>query len=81
METNIVQLKEKLIHRLVEQGMDTNMIPGFIRSLANTFTYQPNMDLQQVNDRMQQMGWGDFELDYFTFRLAAESLEAYGLKK
>jgi hypothetical protein len=81
METNIVQLKEKLIHRLVEQGMDTNMIPGFIRSLANTFTYQPNMDLQQVNDRMQQMGWGDFELDYFTFRLAAECLEAYGLKK
>ena len=57
------------------------MIPGFIRSLANTFTYQPNMDLQQVNDRMQQTGWGDFELDYFTFRLAVECLEAYGLEK
>jgi len=81
METNIVQLKEILIHRLVDQGMGLNMIPGFIRSLANTFTYQPKMDLQQVNDRMQQMGWDDFELDYFTFRLAAECLEAYGLKK
>jgi hypothetical protein len=30
---------------------------------------------------MQQMGWDDFELDYFTFRLAVECLEAYGLKK
>lgn len=81
METNIVQLKEILIHRLANQGMGMNMIPGFIRSLANTFTYHPHMNLQQVNDRMQQMGWGDFELDYFTFRLAAECLEAYGLKK
>ncbi len=81
METNIVQLKEILIHRLIDQGMGQNMIPGFIRSLANTFTYQPNMDLQQVNDRMQQMGWDDFELSYFTYRLAAECLEAYGLKK
>jgi hypothetical protein len=81
METNIVQLKEILLHRLVDQGMDTNMIPGFIRSLANTFTYHPHMNLQQVNDRMQQMGWSDFELNYFTYRLAVEGLEAYGLKK
>jgi hypothetical protein len=81
METNIVQLKEILLHRLVDQGMDTNMIPGFIRSLANTFTYHPHMDLQQVNDRMHQMGWNDLELDYFTLRLAAECLEVYGLKK
>jgi hypothetical protein len=81
METNIVQLKEILLHRLVDQGMDTNMIPGFIRSLAGTFTYHPHMNLQQVNDRMQQMGWGDFELDYFTLRLATECLEAYGIKK
>ena len=81
METNIVQLKEILITRLVDQGIGPNMIPGFIRSLANTFAYNPHMNLQQANDRMQQMGWDDFELDYFTFRLAAECLEAYGLKK
>jgi hypothetical protein len=30
---------------------------------------------------MQQMGWGDFELNYFTYRLALECLEAYGLNK
>jgi len=81
METNIFQLKEILIHRLIDQGMGPNMIPGFIRSLAATFTYHPHMDHQQVNDRMQQMGWGDFEFDYFTLRLAAECLEAYGIKK
>jgi len=57
------------------------MIPGFIRSLANTFTYHPQMNLQQTNDRIQQLGWGDFELNYFAYRLAVECLEAYGLKK
>ena len=81
METNIGQLKEILIHRLVDQGMGPNMIPGFIRSLANTFTYHPHMNLQLANDRMQQMGWGDFELNYFTYRLALECLEACGLNK
>jgi hypothetical protein len=81
MEINIVQLKEILIQRLVDQGIGLNMIPGFIRSLANTLTYHPHTNLQQANDRMQQMGWGDFELDYFTLRLAAECLEAYGIKK
>ena len=81
METNIVQLKEILILRLIDQGIGLNMIPGFIRSLANTFTYHPHMNLQQTNDRMQQMGWGDFELNYFTCRLAVEWLEAHGLNK
>ena len=81
METNIVQLKKILIHRLVDQGMGPNMIPGFIRCLANTFTYRPHMNLQLANDRMQQMGWGDFKLTYFTYRLAVECLEACGLSK
>ena len=81
MKTNLDQLKEILIHRLVDQGIGLNMIPGFIRSLANTFTYHSQMNLQQTNDRMQQMGWGDFELNYFTYRLAVECLEACGLKK
>jgi hypothetical protein len=27
------------------------------------------------------MGWGDIELDYYTFQLAVEILEAYGFKK
>ena len=81
METNIDQLKEILIHRLVDQGIGLNMIPGFIRSLANTFTYHLHINLQQTKDRMQQMGWGDFKLNYFTYRLAVECLEACGLNK
>ena len=75
------QIKEILIDRLTNKGMDLNMIPGFIRSLTNSFVYYPHMDFKQVNDRLQYMGWDDFELDYFTFQLAIECLEGFGLKR
>ncbi len=75
------QLKEILIDRLTNKGMGLNMIPGFIRSLTNSFAYYPHVSLPQVNDRLRYMGWDDFELDYFTFQLAIECLEGFGLKR
>lgn len=61
--------------------MDLDMIPGFIRSLTNSFAYYPHTDFKQVSDRLRYMGWDDFELDYFTFQLVLECLEGFGLKK
>lgn len=75
------QIKEILIDRLTNKGMDMNMIPGFIRSLTNSFAYYPHMDFKQINDRLRYMGWDDFELDYFTFQLVIECLESFDLKK
>lgn len=75
------QLKEILIHRLKKKGMELSIIPGFIRSLSNSFYINPHMNLLQVNNRMRYMGWDDFELDYYTFQLVIECLEAYGMKK
>ncbi|MFC1828397.1 hypothetical protein ACFL0O_02165 [Thermodesulfobacteriota bacterium] len=74
-------LKETLIHRLKKKGMDRRIIPGFIRSLTNSFAYYPHVNLRQVNDRLRYMGWDDFELDYFTFQLVMDCLEPYGLKR
>ncbi len=75
------QIKEILIHRLTSKGMDMNVIPGFIRSLSNSVAYYPHTDFKQVIDRLQYMGWDDFELDYFTFQLVIECLESLGFKK
>ena len=75
------QIKEILIDRLTNRGMDLNVIPGFIRSLTNSFAYYPHMDFKQINDRLRYMGWDDFELDYFTFQLVIECLEGFGLDK
>jgi len=74
------QLKEILINRLKNKGMELSMIPGFIRSLSNSVAYNPYISLIQLNDRLRYMGWNDVELDYFTFQLVAECLEADGLK-
>ena len=75
------QLKDILINRLLNKGMELDMIPGFIRSLTNSYAYYPHVDFKQVNDRLRYMGWDDFELDYFTFQLVIECLEGFGLEK
>ena len=75
------QLKEILIRRLTNKGIELSIIPGFIRSLSNSFHIDPNMNLVQINNRMRYMGWGDIELDYYTFQLIIEILDGYGLKK
>lgn len=75
------ELKEILIRRLENKGMDLEMIPGFIRSLNNSFTYYPHTDFKQINNRLRYMGWDDFDLDYFTFQLVMECLEGFGLEK
>ncbi len=77
----MAQLKDILIKRLMKKGMDLDMIPGFIRSLTNSYVYYPHVDFKQINDRLKYMGWDDFELDYFTFQLVLECLEGSGLKR
>ncbi len=79
-ETNMNQINKILISRLKNKGMELSLIPGFIRSLANSFYMSPNMNLFQVKEQLRYMGWDDFELDYCTFQLAIECLEASGLK-
>ena len=77
----MAQLKEILIRRLKNKGVALSTIPGFIRSFSSSFYIDPNMSLLQLNDRMRYMGWEDVELDYYTFQLVVEILEACGLKK
>ncbi|MFC1857460.1 hypothetical protein ACFL9U_05445 [Thermodesulfobacteriota bacterium] len=72
-------LKEILISRLKNKGMELGMIPGFMRSLSNSLFMNANMNLFQVKAQLRYKGWDDFDLDYCTFQLAVECLEASGL--
>ena len=73
-------LTQNLIERLEKQGIEPNMVPGFVRSLANAILLNPAMNLPQMNKRLAWLGWGGFELDYHTVQLAIASFEADGLK-
>ncbi len=75
------QLKNTLIRRLRNKGMAPALIPGYIRCLSNSFYRGPHMTLLQVKNRLIYMGWDDFDLDYYTFQLAVDCLDAYGLKE
>jgi hypothetical protein len=72
---------KKLIHKLMENGVEPSLIPGFIRSLVNACLITPGMSHCQVNKRLKYLGWDDIEIDYHTFQLAISSLETKGLSQ
>ncbi len=73
-------IKTQLINRLKMKGLEVNVIPGFIRSLANSFFVNKNVNLFTVNRKMHYLGWDELEMDYYTFQLAIECFESEGLK-
>ena len=74
------QIKEILFQRLEKNGVDFNFMPGFIRSLVNSYSSDPDMNLSQINRRLCYLGWHGIELDYHTLQLAIACLEAEGLE-
>jgi hypothetical protein len=72
---------QKLIHKLIENGVEASLIPGFIRSLANACLINPEMSHCQANKRLKYLGWNDIEIDYHTLQLAMTSLETKGLSQ
>ena len=69
------QLKELLIYRLANKGMDPNIIPSYLRSMKICLVNKPNMNPLQANEQLQFLGWNDIELDYHTMQLAKACFE------
>jgi hypothetical protein len=74
-------IDKKLIHKLIENGVEASLIPGFIRSLANACLISPDISHCQANQRLKYLGWDDVEIDYHTLQLAIASLETKGLSR
>lgn len=72
-------IDQKLVNKLIENGVEASLIPGFIRSLANAFLVNPNMSYSQARKRLKYLGWEDIDIDYHTFSLAVNVLETKGL--
>ena len=71
-------LRQLLIQRLSQKGLEKNLIPGFLRSLANSIDIGQNPNYTLINKHMRNIGWDDIDLDYRTFELARNCLEAEG---
>ena len=64
-----------LIEILVSKGMEITTIPAFIRDVATSIATNPTISLLELNSHLQLLGWGDFELDYYTFYLIIVTFE------
>ena len=65
-----------LISRLETKGMTKSEIPGFVWSLKSCLLDKPEMNCNQVNERLRYLGWSDIVLDYHTLQLAIACFEA-----
>lgn len=68
------KLKEIVIKRLKEKGVDAATVPSFIRDVAN-ISLSTDSDLNELNRRLQSLGWDEFELDDHTFQLIEAIIE------
>jgi hypothetical protein len=64
-----------MIDHLVEKGMEVSTISGYIRNLAHLIAVNPQITLQELNERMRSLGWDDFRLDGYTLRLILANFE------
>jgi hypothetical protein len=63
------QLNQITMDRLVKRGVEANNHQAYIRDLVNTYTAHTNLTIQELNDRMNTLGWNDIELDDHTLQL------------
>lgn len=69
------RLIRTLIELLVEKGMELTSIPAFIRNLAHTLAADPDLTIEELNGKIHQLGWDDFDLDYYTLQLVLATFE------
>ena len=63
-------LKPLLIDRLKSQGMDPSLIPAFLKALTSVISSESGIELSQVNQRLNALGWNEVAIDYHSLEIA-----------
>ena len=64
-----------LIERLVGKGMKIDTIPAYVRDLSNTIEALSDSNLDELNRKMELLGWNEIHLDDHTLQLILVSLD------
>jgi len=67
-------LKPLLIDRLKSQGMDPSLIPAFLKALTSIISSEPGIELAQVNQKLNLLGWNEVTIDYHSLQIAIACL-------
>jgi len=72
------EVTNALYRRLEQRGIESGLIPGFIKIIADFIIPEPalSLDLKEANRRLHSLGWDEFDLDYHTLQLVIAALEA-----
>jgi len=77
-EMNSVQIEKTILQQLEKKGIESKLIPRFIRDLTQSLHVDPSMTLPQINNRLQSLGWDNIEIDYHTLELIKACIENHG---
>jgi len=65
-----------LIDRLKSQGMDSALIPSFLKALTSIISSEPRIDPSQANLKLHALGWNEVSLDYHSLQIAIACLDS-----
>ena len=75
-ENHLGSLKEKLVQRLRDMGVETCLVPALLKQMVSVFFSEPRMTRAAINQRLAFLGWRDVEIDEYTYQLAMACFEA-----
>jgi hypothetical protein len=58
-----------IVGRLEEEGIDLDRIPACIETIVDIMYLYPALSCRELNNKMQSLGWHNFEFDNHTFKL------------
>jgi hypothetical protein len=67
-------LKLLLIDRLKSKGVDSALIPAFLKALRSIISSEPGIELAQVNLKLNLLGWDEVTIDYQSLQIAIACL-------
>jgi hypothetical protein len=69
-------LKLLLIDRLKSKGVDSALIPAFLKALTRIISSSPGMEVEQINLKLNALGWNEVVIDYHCLQIAIACLES-----
>ena len=63
-----------LIDRLKSKDIDPTLIPAFLKALTSIISSEPGIELAQVNQKLNLLGWNEVSIDYHSLQIAIACL-------
>jgi len=71
-------ITKTLMTRLMDKGVEIKIIPALMRDTINAIRNKNQaQNVKELTRQIQFLGWGDFELDEYTFQLIVANLETH----